>query len=92
MTILESTDFHNAVMKGKLVLTSAFFLDLFRESGVNYVLECYKRHAVALCVKEGAAEQSLPGNILAVAEQLQFPVIMLDSDVNFLPDHQRGHL
>ena len=83
VTILESTDFHNAVMKGKLVLTSAFFLDLFRESGVNYVLECYKRHAVALCVKEGAAEQSLPGNILAVAEQLQFPVIMLDSDVNF---------
>ena len=59
VTLLESTDFHNAVMKGKLVLTSSFFLDLFRESGVNYVLECYKRHAVALCVKEGAAEQSL---------------------------------
>ena len=69
VTILESTDFHNAVMKGKLVLTSAFFLDLFRESGVNYVLECYKRHAVALCVKEGAAEQSLPdvSNIIMVA-------------------------
>lgn len=83
VTMLESTDFHNAVLKGELVLTSSFFLDLFRDSGVNYILECYKKHAVGLCIKEGSPEDQLPGNILAVAEQLHFPVIVLNSDVNF---------
>lgn len=82
-TMLESTTFRKNLMRGEVVLTSAFFLGLFRGSDTNYILECQKRGAVGMCVKTGGEDLNLPENILATAEQLHFPVIVLSSDVDF---------
>lgn len=80
VTMLESTDFSNAITGGEIVLTSAFFLSLFRDGSINYAAECKRKGAVGLCIQAKPEEKlELPEEILSTAEKLQFPIILLSS-------------
>ena len=83
ITMLESTQFRDASMKGDVVLTTGFFLNLFSGTGVNYVQECAQRQAAGMCVKADAAEFRLPQSMIDTAERLHFPIIVFYSNVDF---------
>ena len=84
VTMLESTDFSDAIMGGEIVLTSAFFLSLFQDSGINYVVECKRKEAVGLCIKAKPEEKvKLPEEILDAADKLNFPLILFSPDASF---------
>lgn len=79
VTILESTDFSHAVMRGEIVLTSSFFLDIFTQNGINCIAECQKKQAVGICIKSSGDGSKLPTDLLATADRLRFPVILEQS-------------
>lgn len=80
INMLEGPDLGNATMKNEIVITSAFFLKTFDESGINYIVECHRRRAAGLCIKAAQSDVELPEEIISTAERLRFPIILLKSN------------
>ena len=83
ITILERNDVDQPSMEGDVVVTSVYFVTLLFDRGIDYITECRNRQAAGIVIKEGSnAEFFLPDSVIAEANRMNFPVIIIQNQVN----------
>ena len=83
LSVLETPDYEKYILENSLILTTLYPIQndtaLFKK--LMYTLKA--RSASGIAIKLHRYVDSIPDEILQLANKLQFPVLTLDSDVNF---------
>jgi len=89
--VLESTETGKFLNGGELILSTGLGFGDGKEKRLAYLRELIRRQAVGLCVELGAYIPEIPAEMLELAEQHDFPLIVFHQPVRFVDITQDLH-
>ncbi len=89
--ILEIKDFDTLINGGELILTTGVGLQLERQTQVAYLQNLIRNEAAALCIEIGDYFDHVPEELVALADEHHFPIIIFDKIVRFIDITQDLH-
>lgn len=88
--ILEVKDIDLFINGGELILTTGIGL-LDSDNQRNYVETLIKKQTAGLCIELGSFMHEIPRNLLSLAEQQNYPIIIFEKTVRFIDITQDIH-
>lgn len=82
--VLEITNVSPFVSRHDLILTTGLWLIRKGEERAEYMEQLIRSEAAGLCVELGTSIYEIPPEILELAEQHHFPVIVFEQPVRFV--------
>jgi len=82
--ILESAETGKYLNGGELILSTGMGIGQAREKRLAYLSELIQRQAVGLCIELGTYIPQIPDDMLEMAEQHDFPLIVFSQPVRFV--------
>ncbi|MGE7090343.1 PucR family transcriptional regulator [Lysinibacillus sp. NPDC048646] len=89
--ILEIKDFDSLINGGELILTTGVGLQLERTTQIAYLQNLIRNDAAALCIEIGDYFDHVPEELVALADEHHFPIIIFDKIVRFIDITQDLH-
>ncbi|WP_100011240.1 PucR family transcriptional regulator [Lentibacillus sediminis] len=89
--ILETRDFETLINGEELILTTGMGINLDQDGGLPYIEKLIQRKAAGICIELGTNIQSLSPEIIQLADDHQFPVIVFEETVKFIDITQDLH-
>lgn len=82
MSILETPEFQNYIIKNSLILTTFYPIKTDTEATLKLIQSLHDQHTAGLIIKVHRYVDQLPKEVIALAQSLQYPIITLDYDAN----------
>ncbi|MEW9676749.1 PucR family transcriptional regulator [Lentibacillus sp. L22] len=89
--ILETDQFDSFVNGGELILTTGAGLQLESSTALTYVKKLIKRETVGICVEIGTHVSHISEEVIQLANENQFPIIIFEHFVKFVDITQDLH-
>lgn len=89
--ILETNEFESLIDGGELILTTGAGLNLNSSAKLTYMRNLINRKASGICVEIGTHISHISNDIIQLANQYQFPIIIFDHFVKFVDITQDLH-
>ncbi|WP_431027660.1 PucR family transcriptional regulator [Lysinibacillus sp. LZ02] len=89
--ILEITDFDKFINGGELILTTGLGLQLEIDRQIAYVQNLIHHNAAALCIEIGHYFDYVPEQLIRIADEHAFPIIIFEKTVRFIDITQDLH-
>lgn len=88
--VLEITKISPYLSRGDLILSTGLWLK-FEQERKEYLLQLIQSEAAGLCVEFGTSIDHIPADILELADEHGFPIIVFDKPVRFVEITQDIH-
>ncbi|WP_249435782.1 PucR family transcriptional regulator [Paenibacillus sp. Marseille-Q4541] len=88
--VLEITNITPYLSRGDLILSTGLWLKIEQERK-QYLMQLIQSEAAGLCVEFGTSIESIPQDVLELADEHQFPIIVFDRPVRFVEITQDIH-
>lgn len=89
--ILETTDFDLLINGGELILTTGVGLQPDKSSQVQYVEKLIEKEVAAICIEFSPHFNNIPSEVIEIANQSDFPIIIFERTVKFVDITQDLH-
>ncbi|MGP7818027.1 PucR family transcriptional regulator [Niallia sp. 01092] len=89
--ILEVKDMERFVNGGELILTTGINLQLDAQIQLEYVSKLIDLDTACLCIEMGSCITSIPKNVLELADERNYPIIIFEETVKFVEITQDLH-
>ena len=89
--VLETKEFDALINGGELILTTGVGLDLDLPSQVKYVNNLIEKDVACICIEMGSYFKEVPSEIIKLANQKNFPIIIFEKTVKFVDITQDLH-
>jgi len=89
--ILETTEFESLINGGELILTTGAGVGLNLPSQITYVKRLIEREVAGICIELGSNFKVIPTEIIELANEVHFPIIVFEEVVKFVDITQDLH-
>lgn len=89
--ILEIKEFESLINGGELILTTGVGLQLDHPTQLKYVKSLIGKNAAGICIEIGTYFKELPIELIKLAEQHDFPILIFEEIVKFVDITQDLH-
>ncbi|MBO1909978.1 PucR family transcriptional regulator ligand-binding domain-containing protein, partial [Microvirga sp. 3-52] len=89
--ILETTEFESLINGGELILTTGVGLQLDLASQTKYIKRLIEKGVAGICIEKGSSFKKVPKEIIALADEFNFPIIVFEKIVKFVDITQDLH-
>lgn len=89
--ILETTEFKSLINGGELILTTGVGLQLNLSTQIEYVEYLIEKNAAGMCIELGTYLREIPTELIHLAEEHDFPIIVFNEIVKFVDITQDLH-
>lgn len=89
--ILEIQDFESLINGGELILTTGVGLQLDQPTQLKYVRRLIEKNAAGICIEIGTYFNEIPIELIELAEEHDFPMIVFEEIVKFVDITQDLH-
>ncbi|WP_212970344.1 PucR family transcriptional regulator [Paenibacillus cineris] len=89
--ILEITNVAPFVTKNDLILTTGLWLHHYEQERLSYMQQLIRQQAAGLCVELGTSIENIPEEIIELADQCDFPLLVFEQPVRFVEITQDIH-
>ncbi|WP_347565231.1 PucR family transcriptional regulator [Candidatus Enterococcus moelleringii] len=79
--MMEAPDIIDFLVEGQLLVTTGFHFAQDIPSLIEVIKEMHQRKCAAIGIKDQRYFSTIPAEVIAVADQLQFPILLLPKDV-----------
>ena len=89
--ILETKEFESLINGGELILTTGIGLQLDIASQTIYIKSLIEKSVAGICIEIGSNFKEVPIEIIEIADQFDFPIIVFEEIVKFVDITQDLH-
>jgi len=89
--VLEISDFQALINGGEMILTTGIGLQLNTSSKIHYLKKLIEYNAACLCIEIGEYFDHIPEEMIEIANQREFPLIVFQDTVRFVDITQDIH-
>jgi len=89
--VLETKEFDSLINGGELILTTGVGLDLDLPSQLKYVTQLIEQDVACICIEMGSYFKEIPLEVIDLANQKNFPIIIFEKTVKFVDITQDLH-
>lgn len=89
--ILETTEFESLINGGELILTTNAGIKLNLPSQITYVKRLIEKDVAGICIELGSNFKVIPTEIIELANESDFPIIVFEKIVKFVDITQDLH-
>jgi PucR family transcriptional regulator, purine catabolism regulatory protein len=89
--ILETKDFESLINGGELILTTGVGLQLDLASQTKYIKSLIEKDVAGICIEIGSSFKEIPTEIIELANEHDFPIVVFEEIVKFVDITQDLH-
>lgn len=89
--ILETGEFDSLINGGELILTTGVGLQLDLPSQLKYMKRLIEKDVAGICIETGPHLQEIPSELIKLADEGNFPIILFEEIVKFVDITQDLH-
>lgn len=89
--VLEVRDFGSLINGGELILTTGIELPRDLPTHIHYIKKLIETDVACICIEKGIHYQEVPKEIIELADQQNFPIIVFEKTVKFVDITQDLH-
>lgn len=89
--ILEVKEFDSFINGGELILTTGVGLELDYSTQLKYLKRLIEKNAAGICIEIGTYFKKIPTELIELAEEHDFPIIIFEKTVKFVDITQDLH-